>query len=312
MTGREQLGADSLNGAAGQLTSLPWALALLAVAAVAVLRGGGRDPVPARAARLFADGWDGPKGAQASPARERAIGLVRTRMRPQWWCPVVGVLAAAGTESLLPLVLGVLSMPFVRRACRSRAVRRTRGVRTDAVIALCGVLAGEVRAGGQPAAGLLTALRECGGLGGAEASVVAAARFGGDVPRALRSAAREPGAEGLVGLAACWRVAVDRGAGLAAGLERLERSLTAERDQRADLEAQLTGARATAVLLAGLPLLGLLVGTALGAHPLRVLLHTSAGLMCLGVGGALEAVGLWWALGLVRRAETGAGRGRAR
>lgn len=312
MTGREQPGADSLYGAAGQLTSLPWALGLLVVAAGAALWSGGRDPVASRAARLLADDRDGPKGARVASARERAVGLVRTRVRPQWWCPVVGVLAAAGTGSVLPLVLGALSMPLVRRACRSRAVRRARDLRTDAVIALCGVLAGEVRAGRQPAAGLLTALCECGGLGGAEASVVAAARFGGDVPGALRSGAREPGAGGLVGLAACWRVAVDRGAGLANGLERLERSLTAERDQRADLEAQLTGARATAVLLAGLPLLGLLVGTALGANPLRVLLHTSAGLMCLGVGGALEAVGLWWALGLVRRAETGAGGGRAR
>ena len=52
--------------------------------------------------------------------------------------------------------------------------------------------------------------------------MLAAARFGGDVPGALAVAARQPGAEGLLGLAACWRVAVDRGAGLAAGLERLE------------------------------------------------------------------------------------------
>ncbi|MFE9251024.1 type II secretion system F family protein [Streptomyces sp. NPDC007088] len=310
MTGQGRLGADSWHGAAGQLTSLPWALAVSAVAAGAVLWGAGRDAVPARAARLFADGLHDPKGARVSSARTRAVALVRARMRPQWWCPVAGVLAAVGTASVLPLLLGGLSMPLVRRASRGRAVRRARASRTDAVITLCGVLAGEVRAGRQPAAGLLTALRECGGLGGAEAAVVAAARFGGDVPGALRSASGEPGAEGLVGLAACWRVAVDRGAGLAAGLERLERSLTAERDQRADLEAQLTGARATALLLAGLPLLGLLVGTALGANPLRVLLHTSAGLMCLGVGGALEAVGLWWALGLVRRAETGAGAGR--
>ncbi len=82
------------------------------------------------------------------------------------------------------------------------------------------------------------------------------------------------GAEGLRGLAACWRVAVDQGAGLAAGLDRLEGALRAERDQRADLRAQLAGARATAVMLAGLPVLGLLLGFALGADPLHVLLHT--------------------------------------
>ncbi|KPI03025.1 hypothetical protein OK074_5175, partial [Actinobacteria bacterium OK074] len=124
-----------------------------------------------------------------------------------------------------------------------------------------------------------------------------------DVPGALADVARQPGAEGLLGLAACWRVAVDRGAGLASGLDRLEAALRAERTQRADLRAQLAGARATAVMLAGLPVLGLLLGTALGADPLHVLLHTGPGLACLAVGGALETAGLWWALRIVRAAE---------
>ncbi|MEU2875785.1 type II secretion system F family protein, partial [Streptomyces sp. NPDC007070] len=146
-------------------------------------------------------------------------------------------------------------------------------------------------------------VRDSGGFGAAEAAVLAAARFGGDVPGALAAAARRPGAEGLRGLAACWRVAVDQGAGLAAGLDRLEAALRADRDQRCDLRAQLAGARATAVMLAGLPVLGLLLGTAMGADPLHVLLHTGAGLGCLVVGGVLEGVGLWWASGIVRRAE---------
>ncbi|MFC8433726.1 type II secretion system F family protein [Streptomyces sp. NPDC057253] len=142
-----------------------------------------------------------------------------------------------------------------------------------------------------------------GGLGAAQAVVLAAARFGGDVPGALAAAARRPGAEGLLGLAACWRVAVDQGAGLAAGLDRLEGALRAERDQRADLRAQLAGARSTAWMLAGLPVLGLGLGAALGADPLRVLLHSGAGLGCLVVGGLLEGLGMWWAMRIVRGAE---------
>ncbi|NEB63332.1 hypothetical protein G3I61_27310, partial [Streptomyces diastaticus] len=111
------------------------------------------------------------------------------------------------------------------------------------------------------------------------------------------------GAEGLRGLAACWRVAVDQGAGLAAGLDRLEGALRAERDQRSDLRAQLAGARATAVMLAGLPVLGLLLGVALGSDPLGVLLHTGAGLGCLLAGGVLEGLGVWWVTRIVRGAE---------
>jgi tight adherence protein B len=67
----------------------------------------------------------------------------------------------------------------------------------------------------------------------------------------------------------------------------------------------LAGARATTGLLACLPALGLLLGTALGADPLRVLLHSAAGLACLVVGGALEGTGLWWALRIVRNGEDG-------
>jgi tight adherence protein B len=100
------------------------------------------------------------------------------------------------------------------------------------------------------------------------------------------------------------------GAGLATGIDRLESALRAERDQRDDLRAQLAGARSTAVLLAVLPVFGLALGTLLGAEPLRVLFHTPAGVACLLVGGALECVGVWWAMRIVRRAEEGAGGGR--
>src|SRR5690606_27089699 len=127
--------------------------------------------------------------------------------------------------------------------------------------------------------------------------------FGGDVPDALAAAARRPGAEGLRGLAARWREAGDQGAGLAAGLDRQHGAPRNERDQRAALRAQLAGARATAVMLAGLPVLGLGLGAALGADPLHVLLHTASGLGCLVAGALLEGAGLWWVLRIMRGAE---------
>ncbi|WP_420034264.1 type II secretion system F family protein [Streptomyces sp. cg28] len=224
--------------------------------------------------------------------------------RPEWGCAVIGAVIGVVGASPLPLILGACAVPAAARARRGRAALRARERHGDAVIRLCEVLAGEVRAGRQPGAALTVAVRESGALSGAgSAAVTAAARFGGDVPGALRVAAGEPGAEGLHGLAACWHVAVDRGAGLAAGLERLADALRAERDQRADLRAQLAGPWSTAVMLAGLPVLGLLLGSALGARPLRVLLHTGAGVGCLVVGGVLEGAGLWWASRIVRGAE---------
>ncbi|MFJ3335237.1 type II secretion system F family protein [Streptomyces sp. NPDC086766] len=277
--------------------------AVTACAGAALWLTGGRRS-GARRVRLLLSG--GGAVATGPPFWDRALRElrgVRGRLRAEWWAPAVGLVLAVLGASVLPVAAGAAGVPLLRRTRLARAAHRARERRAGAVIALCGTLAGEVRAGRQPGEALLCAARDSGGLGEAQAAVLAAARFGGDVPGALALAARQPGAEGLRGLAACWRVAVDRGAGLAAGLDRLEGALRAERDQRADLRAQLAGARATALMLAGLPVLGLLLGTAMGADPLRVLLHTGAGLGCLVVGGAFEAVGLWWALRIVRRAE---------
>ncbi|MGW4158862.1 type II secretion system F family protein [Streptomyces sp. NPDC004788] len=225
------------------------------------------------------------------------------RGRREWWClPVAAVCALLGA-SPLPLLAGAVAVPLTGRRLRAARARREREARADRVVDLCGAVAGELRAGWQPAQALAFAARTTGALGGEEAAVLAAARFGGDVPDALRRAGRRDGADGLAGMAACWQVAVDGGAGLANGLDRLEAALRAHRDQRERLRAQLAGAWATVAVLAVLPVAGLGLGAALGARPLRVLLHTPAGLGCLLVGGVLEAVGLWWAARIVRGGE---------
>ncbi|MFJ3719918.1 type II secretion system F family protein [Streptomyces sp. NPDC090057] len=273
------------------------------VGAAAWLLGGRHHGT--RRARLLLAGGAGV--ATGPPSWERAVGELRRlqgRLRPEWWSFAAGLLLALLGASVIPVVAGAAGVPALRRTRLARQAGRARERRADAVIGLCGALAGEVRAGRQPGEALLRAARDSGGLGEAQDGVVAAARFGGDVPGALAVAARQPGAEGLLGLAACWRVAVDQGAGLADGLERLDGALRAERDQRADLRAQLSGARATALLLAALPALGLLLGSAMGADPLRVLLHSGAGLGCLVAGAVFEGAGVWWAGRIVRGAES--------
>jgi tight adherence protein B len=280
--------------------------AAVACVGAAVWLLGERQEAARRARLLLASGEAAGSGPPGWRRMAGDLRHVRGRLRPEWWSPVAGLVLAVLGVSLLPAVLGAAGVPLLRRVRLAGRARRDGERRADAVIALCGALAGEVRAGRQPGEALLRAARDCGGLADAQATVLAAARFGGDVPDALATAARQSGAEGLRGLAACWRVAVDQGAGLAAGLDRLAAALRAERDQRSDLRAQLAGARATAVMLAGLPALGLLIGTALGADPLHVLLHTGAGLGCLAAGGVLEGLGLWWVQRIVRGAEAAA------
>lgn len=289
--------------AIGEMPGISVGAAMVCAGAAAWLMGGWDSG--ARRARLLVAGG-GVVGAGPPPWEKALVGWrrLRGRLRVEGWSLVAGLVVALIGVSVVPLLLGLAGVPLLGRVRRAAEARRELERRGDAVIALCGALAGEVRAGRQPGEALLRAARDSAGLGEAQALVLAAARFGGDVPGALTDAARQPGADGLVGLAACWRVAVDRGAGLAAGLDRLEGALRAERDQRADLRAQLAGSRSTAVMLAGLPVLGLLLGTALGADPLHVLLHTGPGLACLLIGGVLEGVGLWWAMRIVRGAES--------
>ncbi|MGW8485143.1 type II secretion system F family protein [Streptomyces sp. NPDC055886] len=278
-----------------------------------------RDPGVRRARVLFVDAPPEPRRSWGRWPRLRgAWGRVReaARERREWWCVPIAVLLAVLGGSVLPLGAGAVAVPLVRRWLRRRAGAREAERAAAAVAALCGAVVGELRAGREPGQALLVALREGlaqdsllattssgSRLGEAEAAVLAAARFGGDVPSALRQAAEGPGLGGLSGMAACWRVAVDGGAGLATGLERLEAALRDDRRRREELRAQLAGAWSTVVVLALLPVAGLGLGAALGAEPLRVLLHTPGGLACLAVGASLEAVGLYWACRIVRGGE---------
>ncbi|MFE9850724.1 type II secretion system F family protein [Streptomyces sp. NPDC005576] len=253
-------------------------------------------------------GADG--GGLVLPARvARSAALLRTRAagllirRREWICAPVAVALAVLGESWLPLVAGAAAVPLVGRWLRRRAGRAAYERSDAAVAALCGAVVGELRAGCEPGQALIRAVRETPGLGVAESPVLAAARFGGDVPAALNRAAGAPGLASLAGIAACWRVSVDGGAGLAAGLDRLEGALRAERRRREELRAGLAGAWSTVVLLALLPLAGLGMGAALGAEPLRVLLHTPAGLVCLVGGLLLETAGLCWADRIVRAVD---------
>ncbi|MFE6102435.1 type II secretion system F family protein [Streptomyces laurentii] len=280
-------------------TSATTGAAVLCVAALWWWTAGRRRAL--RRARVVLALLGGADAPLVPAALGRWWGAVRGRR--EWLClPVAAVIALLGA-SPLPLLAGAAAVPLVGRGLRTARERAERDARADRVVALCGAVAGELKAGWQPAQALAFAARTTGALDGQEAAVLAAARFGGDVPEALRRAARRDGADGLAGMAACWQVAVDGGAGLAAGLDRLETALRAHRDQRERLRAQLAGAWATVAVLAVLPVAGLGLGAALGARPLEVLLHTPAGFGCLLVGGALEAAGLWWASRIVRGGE---------
>jgi tight adherence protein B len=192
---------------------------------------------------------------------------------------------------------------WLRGTAGSLTGRRKRlAARRSAVIELCDAIATELAAG-RPAATALTcaaeALHDLPGL----SAVVETARNGDDVAAALIRASDAQGNEALRLLAGCWRIGIDRGGMLAAVIDGLADSLRDEQSHREDIALQLAGPHATARLLAVLPALGLAMAAALGAKPWKFLFGSLPGALCLCLGAALDALGLWWTSHLATSAE---------
>ena len=172
-----------------------------------------------------------------------------------------------------------------RRHGREVAARR------DATVELCVAMADELRAGRLPADALLASVHSGGSL---VPHATPAARGGRPVAPALMRDAERPGTEGLRLVAACWSVAEQHGGARATALDRIAGTLRAQELARRRVALELAAPRATARLLAALPVLGLVIGSASGANPLRVLIGTPWGWGLLAAGLILDLLGLAW------------------
>jgi len=183
-----------------------------------------------------------------------------------------------------------------RRWPRPGARRRAEAAERASSLEVLDALVGELAAGRSPEVALLAAAEVAqGGLATALRSAAACPSVGADPAAALRQGAEGSAVpEVLHALATCWQVCAGAGSSLAAAVAQLAEAVTAEHAVRREVAAEVAGPRATAALLAGLPLLGLALAAALGAHPLHVLLATPLGLGCLVTGVALDALGWWW------------------
>lgn len=103
-------------------------------------------------------------------------------------------------------------------------------------------------------------------------------------------------------VAAC-ALSRELGAPLAQVLERVAVGLAAAAEADGERRASLAGPRATARVLTGLPILGVVLGAAVGADPVGVLLGGGVGTVALAAGVGLLLAGRWWISRLVRRAE---------
>lgn len=211
--------------------------------------------------------------------------------------PLAGVLLGGVRGAVFGWVLGVGGVVAAGTGLRAVAVRRRTAV-SEQVARGCAELAGLLRAGYPP----LRALEVVAAEAALFAGVAAHHRVGGDVVAALRTAAQQPGASGLGGLATAWQIAERTGAALTTALDDLAANLAAERDLARTVTTELAAARLTGRLLGFLPLAGLGLGYAVGGDPVRYLTGSPAGLACLGIGVGLAGAGVAWSESLAERA----------
>ncbi len=204
-------------------------------------------------------------------------------------------MAPGETSSRVPAI----RVPDGARTLQLFGRRRQVAADQAAVLEVCDLLAAELSAGRPPGAALAAASERWPPL----VAAVETVRLGADVPDALRRLAEvHPGAADLRWVAGAWQVAQHSGYGLSAALERTGAGLRARRRTRRLVDSELASARATARLVACLPLAVLVMGSGAGSDPWGFLVTTPVGGVCLVCGLGLIGLGLWWIERLADRA----------
>lgn len=212
--------------------------------------------------------------------------------------PICVISLGLGSGALVTaVVVGGTAWLRVRRARRTRRYRTECGYLLDGLAAVIA----ELHVGAHPSSAAAVAARETSGIA-AQAFAVGAARsrLGGSGAEGLLCPGTVIAAE-LDRVAAAWRVAERHGLALAELLAAARTDLAARAKFRTRTEAALAGARATAAVLAVLPVLGIGLGQLMGANPLRVLLFSGIGTYLLPLGAGLACTGLLWADEITRR-----------
>ncbi|MEW2384499.1 hypothetical protein AB0873_20745 [Micromonospora sp. NPDC047707] len=270
-------------GRPARLSRAPAAADLLTSPGTPGTRGPGRTGPPPRRDSRRPGGSPPPAGdgrrastfrtAVAGSGRPGATGMAGRR----WWLAppasprrallVVGVVTAALGAlvggPVAAVAAGAYGTVGVRALLRREASRNARRARKQRLDQLCD-LAADLRAG----------------LPVAQAVALSAAVTDGSGGSLARTAVH---------------LADRTGAPLAELLERIDVDARSADRGVAAAAAQAAGARATAWLLAALPLGGMGLGYGIGVDPVAVLLHTPVGGGCAVLAVALQVAGLLWA-----------------
>lgn len=266
-------------------------------------------------AASLATGWPRPGRIRASRILgNRAAGAGTTlavgnrlaaHLRP-WWAPAssrrahrIRLVATAATGTLAGLMvappggglLAGVALPTILHLSARKADGMAR-MRTQAtVVEACVSMASELRAGRSMDQALRVAGRRWPHIFGAVTGRLAT---GGDPVTELRRIARRPGAEQLAAVAAAVEVSGTTGASMADTLTCVADALRDEAEQRHEARSQLATARATARLLAVLPIITVALFSTGERRAIDFLLTHPVGLACLVAALVFVLTGLAW------------------
>jgi tight adherence protein B len=246
--------------------------------------------------------------APASVRRLRTLAATKPKRRTKMPKTVM-VVACCGAVAYLSGPAGLLATAMVGavlwRGFRTRTDQRTRLNATTAIAVGLAALVAELKAGAHPAAAAAGAAQDAEDPAATVlSSISSTSRLGGEVDAALKAMARtRPELSAALGpLARAWHLSDRHGVPLADVLDAVRRDLERRVAFVGQVKARMAGPEASAAVLAGLPVFGVLLGEASGAHPLQVLTSTGAGQVLLVLGALLISAGLLWSARLTNQA----------
>ncbi|MCL2783880.1 MAG: hypothetical protein FWD55_00300 [Propionibacteriaceae bacterium] len=239
------------------------------------------------------------------PGLKRLEGAVhKRRNRTNPWVVAIliclgGVLAGVFSPPVAVMTALAMITTTVAWVMYSRRTQKRALARTVEVARAAQILESLVGLGHVPAVALSLTAEECSIIEPA----VAALRMGGDPAAVLEELSRQEGQAGLARIGHALAVSHASGGSMHASLQQVRDSLD-EAVQTAGLVAsELAGPRATAQILALLPLFGLGIAYSLGTNPFTFLTGQLLGRICLLAGVGFGCAGVVWSEILTRTAE---------
>lgn len=202
---------------------------------------------------------------------------------------LTGGFIATGSDPATVVALLIASAVVVWRIRRVQLLR-VQQTQSAVLAEFLGLCAGNLRAGVPMVEAMDHALSNVDSTGAVTAVLRTSARrarFGGGGPAVLIDATTPD----LQRLGTVWETSERHGVPLVTLMEQMRTRIDTRERHRKATTAQLQGPQATAVILALLPLAGVLMGTAMGADPIGLLTGGGIGGLLLVSGVALVAAG---------------------